>query len=665
MSELLLNATSGGWADGMLSGLLLFTLRATVILLGAWGATYLLRSASAATRHLVWSAAVTAVLVLPVLSFVLPRWNVPVVSIRASVEAPGAERVADVPAAPQAATAETRVAPRTPAPSPEVERFNEVTASASRGWTLPALSIGAIDVLAASWLVVMVMLVIRLAVANARVLSWRRASRLVEDGRWNALLRRLTREYGIERPVVLLESPETDVPVTWGIVYPVVLLPAASSDWDEEQRIAVLTHELAHVKRFDALSQMVAQLALALLWFHPLAWLAVRRMRLEREHACDDFVLVAGARASRYADDLLGLARRLARPTVPAAAALAMARRSELEGRLLAILDPTAKRTAIRGARAGALTLLVVALAMPLAAFSPGARVITQPQAPAPRLEHMRVSSTSGAPVLATTASSPAVSVVRPTGDSAEQVALETMLRIPANVAPLPQRLPDFGRVSALPLPAARDTEPLAPVDVATLVEVARGAKRMSSDYEKGQLLAQVAKRYVRSDSVRDAYLDAVFSMSSDYERSKALMALLDRDSIPASHTARVLRSAQLMSSDMSRAQVLKRISPSTFADTAVQRAYIGVIGVMTSNFERANAINTLIKWGPLPATVQLGILRAIAVMNSNTEKANVLMSFHEHQGIADAEVRRSFLKTAETLSSDSDYRRVMTALMR
>src|SRR5439155_1479877 len=157
-----------------------------------------------------------------------------------------------------------------------------------------------------------------------------------------------SRQYGIERPVVLLENAETDVPVTWGIVYPVILLPSTAAQWDEEQRIAVLTHELAHVKRFDALTQLVAQLALALLWFHPLVWMAVRRMRLEREHACDDFVLVAGARPSRYADDLLGLARRLTRPTAPAAAALAMARRSELEGRLLAILDPATKRSTDR-----------------------------------------------------------------------------------------------------------------------------------------------------------------------------------------------------------------------------------------------------------------------------------------------------------------------------
>jgi len=274
------------------------------------------------------------------------------------------------------------------------------------------------------------------------------------------------------------------------------------------------------------------------------------------------------------------------------------------------------------------------------------------PDAPVSRTVVPAASSVAAAPA-ATQAS-----------DSPARAALESVLRAPITIGKLPQRLPDFARISALPLPA-RDTEPLAPVDVGTLVEVARGAKRMSSDYEKGQLLAQVAKRYVRSDSLRDAYLDAVFSMSSDYERSKAMIALLDRDSIPASHTAKVLRSAQLMSSDMSRSVVLRKISPSTFADTTVQRAYLGVISVMSSNTERANAITSLIKWGPLPSGVQLGVLKAIALMTSSTEKANVLLSFQEQQGTADPDVRRQFLKTAETLTSDSEYRRVMMSLMK
>ena len=79
------------WTSILLFGLLDFALRATVVLSGAWVATKLLRRASAATRHLIWTAAIAGVLVLPLLGRTLPAWNVPTPhrqrSIRRSVNA--------------------------------------------------------------------------------------------------------------------------------------------------------------------------------------------------------------------------------------------------------------------------------------------------------------------------------------------------------------------------------------------------------------------------------------------------------------------------------------------------------------------------------------------------------------------------------------------------
>ena len=661
MIESLLQSTNG-WSDALSLGILAYAARATVLLLAALLAARFLRNSSAATRHLVWTAAVAGVLALPFLSVVVPAWNVPVVSIAAKFDAPPATAVEESSARSELPPTLSSETVAEPAPLPESPvaqtRLERVSASILS-------QVSATTILTLLWLAIAGLLLARLAIANARVAGWRRASSIVEDGRWNALLRRLTREFGIERPVVLLQNGDTDVPVTWGIVYPVVLLPMTADEWDEEQRIAVLTHELAHVKRFDALSQMLGQVALALLWFHPLAWMAVRRMRQEREHACDDFVLAAGARASRYADDLLGFARRLTRPTAPAAAALAMARRSELEGRLLAILDPAIKRGAVQKGRAGALVLGVLLCATPLAAFRPAARVTTgQPVVTqsAPRPQQAQPAQTQAKPAATR------LVMVEPNArvDSAANdmdALIAQMREISPAVTKLSEKLPTLSRFQ-------RDTEPVArqqsqPVDVETLREVTRAAKRMTSDYEKGQLLALVATRYVRDDSLREAYLDATFSMSTDYERSKALIALLKRDSIPSSSTARVLRSAKGMSSDMSRSLVLKSISPATFADSAVQRAYVDVITAMSSDFERGQAIGALIKAPQLSLPVQLALLRTTTAISGNTEKANVLMLFLNRHGLADDSVRRAFMKTAETLTSDYDYRRVMTAVMR
>jgi beta-lactamase regulating signal transducer with metallopeptidase domain len=626
---MLLGNSPAAWTDALLVGLLSFAIRATVLLLGAWLATRVLRRASAATRHLIWTSAVAGVLTLPVLAATVPVWNVPLISMAGTTNLPLESVAAPGPPKREANASPISRSASPVMPSATVKR--DVAAPAQRSLIGAARSFAGRftmnGVLAGAWLSLALLLLSRLAIATARVSSWQRASLAIEDTRWLTLLRRLSRQYGIERPVVLLENAETDVPVTWGIVYPVILLPSSAGQWDEEQRIAVLTHELAHVKRFDALTQLLAQLALALLWFHPLVWMAVRRMRLEREHACDDFVLVAGARASRYADDLLGFARRLTRPTAPAAAALAMARRSELEGRLLAILDPATKRSTVRRARVAALTLAVFALAAPLAAFRPAARVRVESQtqwaAGPAQASATRDSDVQSAPVEQATEHTPALARLR------------------------------------------ADTEPPKYVDLETLIEVTKAAKRMTSDSEKGQLLALIAKRYQRSDALRDAYLDAVFTMSSDMERSNALLALLARDSLPPGAVAQVLKSTAMMTSDMNKGLVLKRISPAAFADSAVQRAYLDAIVAMTSDMERGSALATLAKQRSLAQPVQLALLNASVAMTSNVEKSNFLILFLERQGLADEKVRRAFFKAAESLTSDTEYRRIMTAVMK
>jgi bla regulator protein BlaR1 len=121
----------------------------------------------------------------------------------------------------------------------------------------------------------------------------RRAAVLTDSG-WNAQVRALAAQLGIDRHVALLVSDELEVPITTGIMFPKIVLSPDYSEWSAIRRSAILNHELAHIKRLDALTQALGQLATALYWFHPLVWLMVRAMRAERERACDDQVLAAG-----------------------------------------------------------------------------------------------------------------------------------------------------------------------------------------------------------------------------------------------------------------------------------------------------------------------------------------------------------------------------------
>jgi TonB family protein len=96
-------------------------------------------------------------------------------------------------------------------------------------------------------------------------------------------------------------------------VRPAILVPRPAQDWPESQRHAVLTHELAHVKRGDLWTNMAAALATFIFWFHPLAWMLARRLREEQECACDDIVLNRGFKPTVYAEALVGAAS--ARPS--------------------------------------------------------------------------------------------------------------------------------------------------------------------------------------------------------------------------------------------------------------------------------------------------------------------------------------------------------------
>ena len=86
-----------------------------------------------------------------------------------------------------------------------------------------------------------------------------------------------------------------------------VLLPADFLQrFTPGERALVLRHEFTHLHRGDALWSLLAELLLALLWFHPLAWLARPRFRLDQELACDERVLRdAPRKAAPYAHSLL------------------------------------------------------------------------------------------------------------------------------------------------------------------------------------------------------------------------------------------------------------------------------------------------------------------------------------------------------------------------
>jgi beta-lactamase regulating signal transducer with metallopeptidase domain len=171
------------------------------------------------------------------------------------------------------------------------------------------------------------------------LLAWRlvRNSAAPEEAHFRDLAFDLAAEFKLEAPIDLRISKSNHSPLTLGWVRPKILLPVQAYDWDDERLRAVLLHEIAHIRGADYPIMLMMRVLTAVFWFNPLFWLAQRELIKACEHSGDAFVVASGMKASRYADHLLQIARGLRHQSggmVPA-----MARISELEGRLMAVLD--------------------------------------------------------------------------------------------------------------------------------------------------------------------------------------------------------------------------------------------------------------------------------------------------------------------------------------
>ncbi|HEV3062699.1 MAG TPA: M56 family metallopeptidase [Vicinamibacterales bacterium] len=313
--------------------------------------------ASAASRHLVWTLAVAAVLVLPIGSLSLPSWKVPI-----------------------RGAAAIDVVDHQPVTSPVAAAGDPVREADARGSasTAGAMRTSWVALFLVAYAAGVGLLLFRLVVAQREV-RWlgSRATDISDQG-WITLLGGCSARAGVRRPVRLVRSREHAMPMACGVRRPMIVMPMVAEMWDDDRRRAVLLHELAHVARFDCLTQVLAELAVALYWPHPGVWWMTRRLRVERELACDDRVLSSGAQPREYAAHLLELAYSLGGYRAPALA-VSMARPRQLEGRMLAMLDATRNRaTPTPGHRLLALAIAGVVV-VPIAA----ATIVAAPVAPA------------------------------------------------------------------------------------------------------------------------------------------------------------------------------------------------------------------------------------------------------------------------------------------
>jgi beta-lactamase regulating signal transducer with metallopeptidase domain len=306
----------------------------------------LTRRARASVRHLVIATGFGALIALPVLLAAVPPVTV------------------DIPVSGFYGDDMMTLLDVSPAPSP--------LASAIDVPRRVVQEIGVADTLRVIWLAGTILFLIPVAAVLWRLSTIRRTGLPVA---WHRdALAQLAESRGVTKPVELLEHEAVPGPMTFGVTRPVIVLPIDAREWSDAELRRALLHELEHIQRGDWIMQIVTRVVAAFYWFHPLVWVAWRRLGLEAERSCDDAVVMSEERTD-YAEQLVTLARRMS--ATPVQPLLGMANRSDLSTRVTAVLDDRLRR-----GRAGFALVAgtVVASAIVVATVAP-VRAVAKPDA--------------------------------------------------------------------------------------------------------------------------------------------------------------------------------------------------------------------------------------------------------------------------------------------
>lgn len=303
--------------------------RATILFGIALVFAWLLRKGAATARHHLWTLTFLLLLVLPALTLLGPSWDLPLL--------PSPDRVASVPVA--EAAFDAGFFDPGPVASGTFDLGGPVGGSGLPAHAALVVAHTAPGISRLPFLIWAIGCVAALGSLGVGILRFRklvRSARPVDDPSWHRQLGAVQNELGLRADVRLRLGGKVVTPMTGGLWSPVILLPASASGWSADRRTVVLTHELVHVRRRDALRQLLGRIVLALYWFHPLSWIASRLAAASREQACDEDVLAVGQRPSEYARHLVSLAANMnRRETV---LSLPIVHPSQFERRIMAIV---------------------------------------------------------------------------------------------------------------------------------------------------------------------------------------------------------------------------------------------------------------------------------------------------------------------------------------
>lgn len=310
----------------MSSLLFSLTIKSTFILVIVFGVTCFAKRLSSSERHLIWCLAFFSLILMPVLSFVIPKYQLAI-------------PVMDIFGPPQIEITSIRL-----------HESNAVLDTTQNNYTWLESLVHRIrnsDPYKSASIVYFFMLSAFLLNFGYIFIRINMSLATFNEVTDPVILENVTvvkQELGIKRNILVLRSEYDHTPWTWGIIHPKLILPVKFSDWTSREQWNALIHELSHIKRFDLISFLLARICCCLYWFHPLAWFGYLKVIIEAEKACDDRVLLSGSMASNYASQLMSVASSIYYGNKRQPLVAAMARCSSLTHRVRNILADGLRR---------------------------------------------------------------------------------------------------------------------------------------------------------------------------------------------------------------------------------------------------------------------------------------------------------------------------------
>ncbi|HEX4469994.1 MAG TPA: M56 family metallopeptidase [Gemmatimonadaceae bacterium] len=687
--------------------------KSSLIFLGAALVTFGMRRRAAAARHLIWLGAIAGAALLPALGALVPAWNVPVLGGPSSAAPSLLRTSAYAPAAaPIRATVSPTFAPNESAFSRQP--LGELASASPSAPREPDID-GALAFFAL-WGAGAVLFMSQILFGALFLIRVRKRATPVANSAWNRALQAIA---GRDAAIPLLVSGDIDVPVTWGILRPMILLPREADEWSQARRELVLRHELAHITRHDVLTQVLARVVRALYWPNPLVWFAEGSLRHECEQACDDAVLAAGVRPTRYAEELLAIVSELgARPITSLAPAFAT--RPSLETRLHALLDARLRRRLATRFDAVVTGIAVVALAVPLAAMKPAERARALNHAN--HADVARVSTSVSATLVSRIVPNPVSGVTKPSVLTRKSLGALAAPRVCAidgrsshmNSTQEQQGMKTWeahwsGRDCAVDLRAQGDIQ--FNDDLTDITSISRDGF-FDLSVREGEVLTRLVvkpagqgeldRRYTVDGAERPwdartrdwfaeflleldrqtgfaidvrfpkllargvpAVFDEIDNLRSDYVRGLYFQRLIERAHLSPLEVRTTLELAgRDVRSDYELARILVAVSDKYgLPDEDTRAAFLKAVNGLSSDYERNRALFALLSRSDLSPREASAVLQSASVLKSDYELARTLVAMTEKKLISPS-LHPLYLEDVAKISSDYERARVILALL-